>query len=248
MKINFIGISLLIFALLVTGCNKTNPTNKKEEKANATHDLKCKDQKNWKFKSGNIQSPIAIDTAKTQEMKDDGAIELIYNDTVLNQVDNGHSIQVNATGTVKINGRYFDLTQFHFHSPSEHTLDNKHYPMEAHFVNKAQDGRIAVIGVFFAEGSENQEFKKVIDNIKKGDKKNYVAEINIATMFPTNKSYYHYLGSLTTPPFSENVEWYVMKKPVEVSKGQIEAFQNYYNNNNRDIQPLNERLILKHEE
>lgn len=67
-------------------------------------------------------------------------------------------------------------------------------------------------------------------------------------MLPTNKSYYHYLGSLTTPPLSENVEWYVMKNSVEVSKAQIEAFQSYYNSNNRDIQPLNERLILKHEE
>ncbi|MBY0598225.1 carbonic anhydrase [Bacillus bingmayongensis] len=250
MKINFMWISLLISSLLITGCNNIASKDKKEkeEKTTATHEVNYKDQKNWEFESGDIQSPIAIDTTKAQEMKDNGAIELNYNNAVLDEVDNGHSIQVDVTGTAKINGRYFDLTQFHFHAPSEHKLDSKHYPIEAHFVNKAQDGRLAVIGVFFKEGSENQGFKKVIDSIKKGDKNTSVGEINIAAMLPTNKSYYHYLGSLTTPPLSENVEWYVMKNPVEVSKVQIEAFQSYYNNNNRDIQPLNERLILKHEE
>ncbi|EJR91035.1 hypothetical protein IKE_05710 [Bacillus cereus VD196] len=248
MKINFMWISLLISSLLITGCNNIASNDKKEEKTTATHKVNYKDQKHWEFESGDTQSPIVIETTKAQEMKENGAIELNYNNAVLDEVDNGNSIQIDVTGTAKINGRYFDLTQFHFHAPSEHKLDSKQYPIEAHFVNKAQNGRLAVISVFFREGSENQGFQKVIDSIKKGDKNTAVGEINIAAMLPTNKSYYHYLGSLTTPPLSENVEWYVMRNPVEVSKVQIETFQSYYNNNNREIQPLNERLILKHEE
>ncbi|MBO1510114.1 carbonic anhydrase family protein [Metabacillus sp. BG109] len=235
--------------MFITGCTNITSTNKKDiEEKVATDEVNYTDQKNWAFESGDTQSPIDINTTKTQAMKDSGVIELNYNNAVLDEVDNGHSIQVDATGTAKINGRNFDLTQFHFHAPSEHKLDGKQYPIEAHFVNKAQNGRIAVISVFFNEGAENQGFKKVIDSIKKGDKNTDVGEISIAAMLPTNKSYYHYLGSLTTPPLSENVEWYVMKNPVEISKTQIDAFQSYYNSNNRDIQPLNERIILKHEE
>ncbi|MFJ7754437.1 carbonic anhydrase [Peribacillus muralis] len=244
----FIWISLLTSSLFITGCSNATSTVKKEEKTIETDELNYKNQKNWKLESGDTQSPIDIETTKTQEMKDNGAIELNYNNAVLVAEDNGHSIQLDVTGTAKINGRLFDLTQFHIHAPSEHKLDGRHYPIEVHFVNKAQDGRIAVIGVFFKEGAENHGFKKVIDSIKKGDKNTSVGDINIATMLPANKSYYHYLGSLTTPPLSENVEWYIMKKPVEVSKPQIETFQSYYHSNNRDIQPLNKRLILKYEE
>ncbi|MFZ2683138.1 MAG: carbonic anhydrase family protein, partial [Trichococcus flocculiformis] len=65
---------------------------------------------------------------------------------------------------------------------------------------------------------------------------------------PANKSYYHYLGSLTTPPLTENVEWYVMANPVEVSAEQIAAFKEYYEGNNREVQPLDERSVLKYEE
>ncbi|WP_285768753.1 carbonic anhydrase family protein [Peribacillus sp. SI8-4] len=248
MKVKCLGVSLLTSYILITGCNHITSTVKKEEMTTAAHELNYKNQNNWELESGDTQSPINIETTKTQEMKDSGAIELTYDNAVLVAEDNGHTIQLDVTGTAKINGRHFDLSQFHIHAPSEHKLDGKHYPIEVHFVNKAQDGRLAVIGVFFKEGAENQGFKKVIESIKKGAKNTSVGDINIATMLPANKSYYHYLGSLTTPPLSENVEWYVMKKPVEVSKAQIETFQSYYKNNNRDIQPLNKRLILKYEE
>lgn len=67
-------------------------------------------------------------------------------------------------------------------------------------------------------------------------------------MFPENKSYYHYLGSLTTPPLTENVEWYILKNPVQVSKNQIKKFQEFYDHNNRNIQSLNDLVILEHDE
>ncbi|MGE7877614.1 carbonic anhydrase family protein [Peribacillus muralis] len=82
------------------------------------------------MESGDTQSPIDIETTKTQEMKDNGAIELNYNNAVLVAEDKGHSIQLDVTGTAKINGRLFDLTQFHIHAPSEHELDGKHHPIE----------------------------------------------------------------------------------------------------------------------
>lgn len=250
MKGNFLLASMLTSVLLFTGCSNNTSTNKdeKEKKSAEKHEVNYNDQESWEFESGDSQSPIAIKSSIAEKMKDKGTIDLNYNDKVLDEVDNGHSIQVNVSGAAMINGRSFYLTQYHFHAPSEHTLDGEHYPIEAHFVNEAQDGRLAVIGVFFTEGAENQGFKKVIENIKKGDKNTAVGEISIGSMIPVNKSYFHYLGSLTTPPLSENVEWYVMKNPIEVSKEQIQAFQKHYNDNNRDLQPLKDRKILKYEE
>ena len=71
---------------------------------------------------------------------------------------------------------------------------------------------------------------------------------DIDKMIPENKSFYHYLGSLTTPPLTENVEWYLMKAPLEVSQAQFAAFKKLYAHNNREIQPLNDRKILSHDE
>ncbi|WP_088815751.1 MULTISPECIES: carbonic anhydrase [Listeria] len=249
-KMLLVPATMLVAVAFLTGCsNDTEPkASEKVVKKESSDHIDYKNQKDWKFESGDSQSPINIETAKTEPMKDSGEIELDYSDAVVDEVDNGHSIQVDDTGTAKINGRNFELSQFHFHAKSEHTLNGEHYPIEAHFVNQSQDGRIAVIGVFFKEGKENAGFNTVLANIKKGEKVKVGDTINVASMLPENKSYYHYLGSLTTPPLSENVEWYVMANPVEVSSEQIKEFDRYYDANNREIQKLNGRTVLEHKE
>lgn len=248
-KINGIVISMGVF-LILSGCKGGSIPPKKDDtkQQTSTEHLNYQKQENWKFEAGDTQSPIDIDTSQTVPMKDTGDIQVDYQTTVQNEEDNGHSIQVNDTGTATINGRMFDFTQVHFHAPSEHTLNGKHYPIEAHFVHKGQNGRLAVIGVFFQEGQENQGFQDVLDHVKKGQKNLEVGTIRMSSMMPTPKSYYHYLGSLTTPPLSENVEWYVMKEVVEASPNQIKAFQDMYAANNRKVQPLHQRAILYHQD
>lgn len=203
-------------------------------------------QDEWEFVSGKMQSPIDIPTAGVVPMSpDSGALDLNYSVDIAGVENNGHSIQVTDGGEAVINGRNFALTQFHFHAASEHTVDGQGYPMEAHFVNTAQDGRIAVVGVFFAEGAVNNGFQEVLDDLANGTTDPIT---DLYDMIPENRSYYHYLGSLTTPPLTENVEWYVMKNPVEISPEQLAAFQQLYSHNNRNTQPLNDRVIVEHAE
>ncbi|MBC6315575.1 carbonic anhydrase [Listeria grandensis] len=250
MKSKFLVASGIAASLvLVAGC-ASNSDEKADAKDAPKHEehLDYKDQKSWQFESGKSQSPINIETTKTEPMIDAGNMELNYSQTALDEEDNGHSIQVGMNGQAAINGRQFDLKQVHFHAKSEHTVDGKHYPIEAHFVNAGQDGRLAVIGVFFKEGKENPAFETILSNVKKGEKIDLNTPLNVPALIPTNKTYYHYLGSLTTPPLAENVEWYVMENPVEVSKEQIVAFNKYYDHNNREVQPLHERPVLKHTE
>lgn len=206
------------------------------------------DQAFWRVEAGFAQSPIDIRPATAEPMQDAGDILLDYNPIALDIVDNHHGIRVGATGAAHINGRLFTLLQYHFHSPSEHTLEGRHFPLEAHFVHKAQNGRLAVIGVLFTEGALNREFQKVLDGVVQGGRNGKPGVIFMREMMPRNLSYYHYLGSLTTPPLSENVEWYVMCNPVELSPAQIAAFRRYYHGNNRAVQPLNDRPLLKREQ
>lgn len=253
MKRTLLMSMVLPSLLLVTACSQQTAKKTSESSSHTQESTTKKEaghfdydaQEEWEQVAGKMQSPIDIPASSSVEMTDKGGITLDYSAKITKAENNGHSIQLTDSGTAVINGRNFELTQFHFHAESEHTVDGKHYPMEAHFVNQAQDGRLAVIGVFFEKGQDNKGFQEVLDDVK-NQKDSEITDIE--TMFPENKSYYHYLGSLTTPPLSENVEWYVLKNPVEVSAEQIKDFQEFYDHNNREIQPLNDRVVLSHNE
>ena len=228
----------------------SEPTTEKTTEAAAEEHLDYENQEDWTFESGEMQSPINIETGAAEAMNADGSLILDYEEEVIDVIDNGHSIEMEDGGQATIAGRSFELKQFHLHSPSEHTLDGEHYPIELHFVHKAQDGRLAVIAVFFEEGAANAAFQAILDDVKANEESDVASglSLNVAELLPANKSYYHYLGSLTTPPLTENVEWYVLANPVEASAEQIAAFNEYYVGNNREVQPLGERSVLKYEE
>lgn len=242
-------VAVLGLILVLGACHATE----KGDKAKASTYVKTHHeainydkQEDWEFTSGKMQSPINIDSKKVEMMTPDkGEMTLNFGKEITKVEDNGHSIQVTDSGQSMINGREFSLAQFHFHAESEHTVDGKHYPLEAHFVNQSQDGRIAVIGVFFKVGPENPGFKEVLADVAS---KKIDAITDIDKLIPANKSFYHYLGSLTTPPLTENVEWYIMKDPMTVSQAQLNDFKKRYSHNNRQIQPLNDRKILAHDE
>ncbi len=240
-------------SLFVTACTQQTQTKTSESSSHIEESTQKKEdnhfeygkQENWQQISGKMQSPIDIPRTSVEKMKENGTIEVDYSTKITKAENNGHSIQVTDSGTATINQRQFELSQFHFHAESEHTIDGNHYPLEAHFVNQAQDGRLAVIAVFFEEGVDNKGFQEVLDDVSDGKKTEI---LDIQSMFPENKSYYHYLGSHTKPPLTENVEWYILKNPVQVSKNQIKKFQEFYDHNNRNIQSQNNRVILEHDE
>ena len=188
-----------------------------------------------------MQSPIDIQSKKHVPLK--GSFVLKMNEdvhTTAEVVDNGHAIQVNVKngGKLIIGGRDYTLVQFHFHGHSEHTIDGKQYPLEGHLVHKSTDGHLAVVGVMFNEGDNNP----VLDNVLGGIGR--TIRIDPQDLLPKDKKhYYHYVGSLTTPPCTEGVQWYVLKAPAAASKEQIQTMRSYYDKNFRPVQPIYERKV-----
>ena len=210
-------------------------------------------QADWSEIHGDRQSPVALDSHTAipdLDDDDDDNIRIFGKAKDAVVVDNSHTIQVNVLpgNFATIRERRFQLLQFHFHTPGEHTLNGKRYPLEGHFVYRAKDGRLAVIAVMFDEGAANPAFDAIMQRVVRGGQGAPLSEFDISKLFPVNLSYYHYLGSLTTPPLSQNVEWDVLSQPITLSAAQIEEFHRYYTHNNRDLQPLNGREVLYYSE
>ena len=194
---------------------------------------------------GMEQSPVDIADAPVNP--DD--VAYAYQDTAVNIVNNGHAIQVNYDegSMAEIDGTEYALQQFHFHSLSEHTVAGANDDMEMHLVHADADGNNAVISVLIVEGEENPAFAPVWDNMPAEEGDPVTVEgvvVNVDDLLPEDRSYYHYMGSLTTPPCTEGVNWHVLVEPVELSADQLAAFRAIHDGTNRPVQPMNERVFL----
>jgi carbonic anhydrase len=198
-------------------------------------------------KLGQNQSPIDIPDASARK-GDIAPLLFNYKPSPLKIIDNGHTIQVDyAPGSVlTVEGKRYELTELHFHKPSEEKIDGKGHDMVAHLVHQGPNGKLAVIAVLLDAGKENRLIKTLWDNLpkEKGKEKVVAAvKINAVDLLPENKGYYTFTGSLTTPPCSEDVTWYVLKTPVQISADEIARFAKIYPMNARPVQPVNGRDI-----
>ena len=204
---------------------------------------------------GKAQSPINIvktDAKGGANWKLDyktSSLRIAHNEHMDEIIDNGHTIQVTVDegSTFSFGDRTYNLKQFHFHTPSEHTIDGKNMPMEMHLVHQSGDGSLAVVSVLFKEGKvTNENFSKIIANLPnaKGES-NHITDVNLelTVHLPRDNYAYHYVGSLTTPPCSENVQWLVLRDMVSLRADQITAFSSRIGPNNRPTQPLNDRTL-----
>ncbi len=204
--------------------------------------------------SGTEQSPIdisipeAADNAPLVTQYKPASARIIRHEHVVDIIDNGHTIQVNYDegSVLSVGGIDFELAQYHFHAPSEHTIEGRHAPMEMHLVHASADGELAVLGVLIEEGEHNAGFAPLWANLpdEPGVERHYEnIMINIDDLLPEDHRLYRYMGSLTTPPCSEGVRWFVAVQPIELSGEQIATFTAIINDNNRPVQLVGQRTV-----
>jgi carbonic anhydrase len=195
---------------------------------------------------GSQQSPIDINGTIKSDLFD---LDIKWADSADTIVNNGHTIQLNfAEGSTLTRGdATYKLLQVHFHRPSEHQINGKNFPMEAHFVHRAESGALAVLGVLIAGEGSNAAFSKIVATMPdhEGPAVKADASINPKALLPSKLGYYRYEGSLTTPPCSEIVDWLVLADYVTVASEDILAFAKLYPNNARPVQTDNRRFVLR---
>jgi carbonic anhydrase len=192
------------------------------------------------------QSPIDIVKPVEAEL---APLELFRRGSTTTLVNNGHTLQVNVEpgSWLTVEGMKFELLQFHFHSPSEHRIQGEPFPLEAHLVHRNEKSELAVVAVLFRYGDPNRSLTAIEASASSEIGK--VVPLNIALAdlgtVPAQEPYYRYSGSLTTPPCTEGVRWYVLEDTRSVSKEQVSAFVDLIGEDARGPQPLNARLVLR---
>lgn len=190
---------------------------------------------------GTEQSPIDL---STEWDKVESTTELGYESVPVSVVDNGHTIQVNAEGAGSVSQQQheYELKQFHFHAPSEHTIDGEHHAAEVHLVHADADGKLAVVGIMIDEGAALEGFDPILDAIGEPTVESDAGEFDPSMLLPETLDFFHYRGSLTTPPCSEGVAWRVMAEPITMSAAQLDELTSHFaEENNRPVQPRNGR-------
>ncbi len=260
--------AVVILVLFAVGCHKTEPSSTTSSPASTPIETKPK----WDYSKergpeqwgelspdyvlaaiGGSQSPIDIVT-KDVITADLPHLEFQTRPTELKVLNNGHTIQALAPGgsTLEFRDRKYTLTQYHFHAPSEHTIDGEHSELEVHFVHSDGAGHLAVVAVLYDEGKEDHPvFLSILKDdapVSPGEEKVFPERrIDVAGYFPPSAKqhrYYMYDGSLTTPPATEGVRWFICTEKVQLSRTQIDAVKKLYFHNNRPIQPVYSRTVL----
>jgi carbonic anhydrase len=194
--------------------------------------------------TGKQQSPIDIANLAAVELAE---IDFDWQAGPLKVVNNGHTIQFNvAPGSqMRVGERNFRLLQAHFHAPSEHTLFGRRFDMEAHFVHVDEWGQLGVIGVMMKKGERNAALQRLWDFLpNEVGVEQAAGKGTLDELLPSGHRYYRYAGSLTTPPCSEGVSWFVLREPVTVSEDQLQAFTRRVSHNARPVQPVGSRAVL----
>lgn len=196
---------------------------------------------------GRSQSPVNIETAEAASL---APLAIHYKVSLIEMVNNGHTVRANyGKGSyITLGAERYDLLQFHFHTPSEHRIAGRSFPMEIHFVHQNKRGQLAVVGVLATFGDYNLAAREIWDRLparahtKSADTR---ALINARDLLPENTKYFRYSGSLTTPPCSEKVNWMVLQTPVHFSQAQIARLHRIIGMNARPAQARNSRYLLQ---
>ena len=197
--------------------------------------------------NGKEQSPIDIHSAEKVQLP---ALRFDYHSAPLKYLlNNGHAIRVNyhdGGDFLIVQGDRYQLTQFHFHRPSEELIQGKAFDMVIHLMHESSGGKMAGVAVLLKAGRTNAAIQQILDHLPVTPGPEHEisgVEINPAELLPGDLGYYTYVGSQTAPPCTESVVWVVLKTPVEVSPTQIASFANAYPHNVRPVQPLNGRVV-----
>jgi carbonic anhydrase len=195
---------------------------------------------------GQRQSPIDLQGGLPVDLE---PVRFEYRASRFGVVDTGRTLQVNVAGgnVIELAGRKFELKRVQFHHPAEHRIDGRRFAMSAHLVHEDAEGRQAIVAVLLDPGPAQPLLQTLWSHIplEKHQERQARVAADFATLLPPDGRYYTYMGSATTPPCREGVQWVVMRTPMTLAPEQLELFARIYPMNARPVQAAAGRRILQ---
>jgi carbonic anhydrase len=201
---------------------------------------------------GVYQSPINILTFETKKSNNyPFTFDLQEQITEVENLIHTVQLDFKPGSTIKIGKDIYHFKQMHFHTPSEHLIDGVTFPMELHIVAISAQYTVPhylVIAMLFKMGKESAFINEFLDAIPYTEGKILLngkksIKLNELLISSDLKHHYHYKGSLTTPPYTETVNWVVLKKIFEASPEQIKTINAIEGDNARHIEPKDDRIV-----
>ncbi|KAF3454973.1 hypothetical protein FNV43_RR05421 [Rhamnella rubrinervis] len=204
--------------------------------------------------NGTMQSPIDLLNKRVEIVSHLGRLKRNYKPSNATLKNRGHDMMLQwegDAGHIGINGTKYELKQCHWHSPSEHTINGKKYDLELHLVHETPQGHTTVVGILYKIGRSDSflsSMEEHLDDISSSEGlERVVGVVDPKHIKMGSSKYYRYMGSLTTPPCTQNVVWTILKKVRTVTREQIRllrvAVHDESDTNARPVQELNERWV-----
>ena len=200
--------------------------------------------------SGKNQSPINIDFKKALDFQNQG-IKFNYGHITplkIYNMDNVIRITVDKGTNIQVDGMTFELKHLDIHMASEHTFNKQHHPMEIEFFHENANKEIAIVSMMAVAGHADRTLRKILAQMPQKGESKTLADNTLRSIEMKKKlaDYTRYNGSLTTPPCTEGVRWFILKQALTISSEQQQQFQAVLGHaNNRPIQDTNARMVFK---
>lgn len=195
-------------------------------------------------KDGIRQSPIDLRDTFAVDLE---PIRFVYQPAAFRVSATRRHLQLTVHGGgLMLLGKEYRLENIRFHTPAEFALAGKSMDLEVQLLHRADDGKLAVVSILFEQGEENPVIQAALNNLpleKGGEVAPSGQTIDLNRLLPDDRGYFTFMGSLTTPPCTEDVLWLVLKKPRSASADQLAILQRLYSPNARPIQPAHGRII-----
>ena len=193
--------------------------------------------------TGQRQSPIDIRDAFAVDLE---PIRFAYKPSAFRvRAANDHLAVATYGGSLTLLGKAYVLTHLQFHRPAEMALNGQRFAMDVQLFHRAEDGEQLIVNVLLEPGAENPAIQQVLNHLplEKGSELAPPYPLDVEAFLPAQRQYATFLGSLTTPPCTEEVLWLVLKQPLSLSPEQLAIFERLYLPNARPLQPTFGRII-----
>ncbi len=197
-------------------------------------------QEKWPNGFGQLQSPINLLPATPA---DPSTLKIETSWRVTQEIDDQVTIRLTGTGRTRIDQDQWQLMQAHIHVPAEHQITNQH-AAELHFVHQSAIGALCVVAVLLPLGPDNVVLEQILDHFAAHSTQSIA--LSLDQLIPQQGTVYRYLGSLTTPPLTEGVTWYVIDQTaVTIGTQQLHRYQQLFADNHRQLQARYQRPVLR---